>query len=275
MEDVETMSVIVNPQQQTTGAKANIVALHCSLSSGSQWSKLIEACGGYNAIAPDISGYGTDTPRHSPVPSRLDVEAEHLSQQLETLAGPIHLVGHSFGGAIAFKLATSRRYARRVQSLTLIEPVLPSILLEQEIDHTLYQLFVHETARICTPLRFGDKELGLKRFLTFWNGRQFWQDLSPSKKSDLMERVNKIVGDFSAIFGEGGVNDLARQLAVPTLLFSGGASPAPAQQIVKRLASAIPSVRHIHLPEAGHMLAISHSTEINPQILRHIDAAQS
>jgi pimeloyl-ACP methyl ester carboxylesterase len=59
------------------------------------------------------------------------------------------------------------------------------------------------------------------------------------------------------------------------LLFSGGASPAPAQQIVKRLASAIPSVRHIHLPEAGHMLAISHSTEINPQILRHIDAAQS
>ncbi|MGX9429933.1 MULTISPECIES: alpha/beta fold hydrolase [Bradyrhizobium] len=268
------MPTIASSLPATTSRKANIVALHCSLSSGNQWSKLIEARGEYNAVAPDISGYGTDTPCYDPAWSRLEIEAEHLAQQLETLAGPIHLVGHSFGGAIAFKLATSGRYACRVRSLTLIEPVLPSILLEQDVDHPMYRYFLHETARICAPIWFNDKELGLQRFLTFWNGRQCWQDLAEGKKNAFMERVNKIVGDFSAIFGEYGVEEAARRLAVPTLLFSGGASPKPTQEIVSRLASVMSSVHHIHLPEAGHMLAITHSAEINPQILQHIDAAQ-
>ena len=274
MEGVErAMRAILSPPSETTDVKANIVALHCSLSSGNQWSKLIEACDEYNAVAPDISGYGTDTPCCDPASSRLEIEAEHLAQHLETLAGPIHLVGHSFGGAIAFKIATSGQYACRVRSLTLLEPVLPSILLEQDVDHPLYRYFLHETAHICTPIWFDDKELGLQRFLTFWNGHQCWQSLSEDRKTAMMQRVNKIVADFSAIFGENGVEDAARQLAVPTLLFSGGASPMPTQEIVNRLALVMPSVRHVHLPEAGHMLAITHSDEINPQILQHINAA--
>ncbi len=129
----------------------NIIALHCSLGSGQQWDKLIETCDGrYHVVAPDISGYGRDVPCSDPAPSRLDMEVEHLTEKLRRLAGPIHLVGHSFGGALAFKLATSGRYAHRVRSLTLIEPVLPAILLDQDADRPLYELFargLHISAR--------------------------------------------------------------------------------------------------------------------------------
>jgi pimeloyl-ACP methyl ester carboxylesterase len=257
-------------------ATDNIVALHCSLGSGQQWAKLFEACGGrYKTVAPDISGYGRDVPCSDPAPSRLDVEAEYLFEDLRTLTGPIHLVGHSFGGALAFKLATSGGYARRVRSLTLIEPALPAILLEHDGDRPLYKLFAQSAAHICAPLWSGDRELALQRFLTFWSGPRSCEGLSPATKAAMLERVAKLAGDFSAIFDEIGVYVAARRLMVPTLLISGGKSPRPAQQIVKRLASMIPNARHIHVPAGGHLLPITRASEINPKILRHIDAAQS
>lgn len=259
-----------------THAKANIVALHCSLGCGRQWSRLIESCGDeYNVIAPDLAGYGENPPRRTPRPSLLSAEAEHLHRELDALDGPIHLVGHSFGGAVAFRLATGARYARRVRSLTLIEPVLPGALLEHEADSVLYDEFAGESARICTPLWGRDKLLSLRRFLAFWNGDACWDSLSEARRAALIERVNKLTADFSAIFGATGVNAAARKLAVPTLLFSGGQSPAPTRRIVTRLTSGIPNVRHVHLPAAGHMLAITHAGEINPQILRHIAASQA
>src|SRR3569833_1302196 len=136
------------------------------MGSGRQWSGLVEAGGDeFNATTFDLAGYGENPPFAHPSPSFLETEARHLHRDLDRLTGPIHLVGHSFGGAIAFKLATTPRYARRIRSLTLIEPVLPGALLEQEADGLLYDLFARESARICTPLWAGDRLLGLQRFL--------------------------------------------------------------------------------------------------------------
>ncbi|WP_409363665.1 alpha/beta fold hydrolase [Bradyrhizobium sp. AUGA SZCCT0051] len=107
-----------------THEAAAVVALHCSLGSGRQWTKLAGALSGTPFMAPDISGYGVaacgrDWPR------TLDGEIARLEPWLAKATGPIHLVGHSYGGAIAFRLATASRYAQRIRSLTLIEPVLP------------------------------------------------------------------------------------------------------------------------------------------------------
>ncbi|WP_424630295.1 alpha/beta fold hydrolase [Bradyrhizobium sp. SYSU BS000235] len=252
----------------------NVVALHCSLGSGQQWAELIEACGTrYNAVAPDIRGYGGNTPWLDPAPSTLEIEAEHVSEKLDALTGPIHLLGHSFGGAVAFKLATSGRHAHRVRSLTLIEPVLPLILLEQDTDRAMYELFIRECEYICSPIWSGEKELAVKRFLRYWHGAGYWERLSSHKKVAFLERANKLAGDFAAVFGEAGIGEAARRLTVPTLLFSGGASPLAMQQFVKRLASIMPQARHIHLPAADHLLPITYASEINPSILELIEVA--
>lgn len=267
---------VLNRRPANDNATDTIVALHCSLGSGKNWAKLVEAYGDrYHVVAPDLAGYGSNAPCGNPAPSSLGIEAERLAQRLEPLAGPIHLIGHSFGGSLAFKLATSGRYAHQVRSLTLVEPVLPSMLLDQEADRPYYELFAQECVRICTPLWRGHKELALERFLTFWNGHRSWETLTPGRKTALLERINKVGEDFSAVFEEMGVAEAARRISVPTLLLSGGSSPLPPQRIVKRLASTIPNARHIHLLEAGHMLSLTHAAELNPKILQHVELAQT
>ena len=59
-------------------------------------------------------------------------------------------------------------------------------------------------------------------------------------------------------------------IEVPTLLLSGGLSPDVTQRIVLRLAKCIKAARVEHLPDAGHMLPITHATEVNACILNHL-----
>ncbi|MBR1236927.1 alpha/beta fold hydrolase [Bradyrhizobium sp. AUGA SZCCT0182] len=129
-------------------ATARVVALHCSLGSGRQWAKLGAELGvGTKLIAPDLIGYG-----HSAVtfdlPLTLAQEVECLRATLDQANGPIHLVGHSYGGAIAFKIATDPAYEHRVQSLTLIEPVLPTLLLDSAPDRRLHDQFADLAAEV-------------------------------------------------------------------------------------------------------------------------------
>src|SRR6266404_9896429 len=119
-----------------------VMALHCSLGSGRQWLRLADALGSdYRVVSPDLSGYGNH-PGPFNLPTTLAEEVDLLGDCLDKTAGPIHLVGHSYGGAVAFKIATGSRFASRVRSLTLIEPVLPT-LLESGADRRLHERFVH------------------------------------------------------------------------------------------------------------------------------------
>src|SRR5258707_4951802 len=118
--------------------RACVVALHCSLGSGRQWTKLAAALGPNTAlIAPDLAGYGSN-PGSFDLPMSLAQEVNSLSAALAEAKGPIHLVGHSYGGAIAFKIATASAFSSRIRSLTLIEPVLPTLLRDSEADRRLH-----------------------------------------------------------------------------------------------------------------------------------------
>jgi pimeloyl-ACP methyl ester carboxylesterase len=225
-------------------------------------------------IVPDIAGYG-DNAGPLELPTTLSEELDLLGTRLRKAAGPIHVVGHSYGGALAFKIATDSPLASRVRSLTLIEPVLPTILWESGADRPLYEHFVRLAHAVYEDLWNGLPSRAIDKFLVFWEGSEPPQEISAKARLRMIEQAEKLAFDFTAVLAEQNVTAAAAAIRVPTLLVSGGLSPYLTQRIVWRLASAIAGVKAIHLPAAGHMLAISHAADINPAIARHIAQADA
>jgi lipase len=109
-----------------------VVCLHGVTSHGRHFARLAEALPGMHVVAPDLLGHGS-----SPYEPPWSIDA-HLDAVVGTLgmeAGM--LVGHSFGGRLAFELAARREHA--VDRLVLLDP---AILLAPAVA-----LFAAENAR--------------------------------------------------------------------------------------------------------------------------------
>jgi pimeloyl-ACP methyl ester carboxylesterase len=250
-----------------------VIALHCSLSSGQQWARLAEQLARkHQVITPDISGYGNN-PGPFVLPTTLAEEVDLLSNRLDEAIGPIHLVGHSYGGALAFKIATDSPLATRIRSLTLIEPVLPTILMESESDRPLYEQFARLGQVVSADIWKGSCWEAVEKFLAFWKGSGPAEKLSPKALVRMVEQAEKLAFEFRAILAEQNVTAAAATIRVPTLLMSGGLSPYLTQRVTGRLASTITGAEIRYLPAAGHMLPISHAAVVNADIAQHIARA--
>jgi pimeloyl-ACP methyl ester carboxylesterase len=258
---------------RTEREKACVVALHCSLGSGRQWKTLAdELARSHRFFAPDISGYGTNACALD-LTLTLAEEVRCLSGTLNDAEGPIHLVGHSYGGAIAFRIATASPFAHRIRSLTLIEPVLPTLLCDSDADRRLHARFAQVARDVTEDIWNGSVLEAIDMFTAFWNGSGPQDPVSGSARLRMIERADKLAFDFQAAFAEENVASAAASLRVPTLLLSGGLSPYLTQRIVQRLGAIVDGAEIRHFPAAGHMLPLTHASTVNAAIARHIARA--
>ena len=98
---------------------AQVLAIHGLTGHGRRYEDLAnEHLSGLSVLAPDLIGHGR-SPRSAPWTIEANVAA--LAALLDAdAAGPVLVVGHSFGGAIALALAAAR--PDLVASLVLLDP---------------------------------------------------------------------------------------------------------------------------------------------------------
>jgi lipase len=95
-----------------------VVCLHGVTSHGRHFAKLAETgLAGYHVLAPDLLGHGS-----SPYEPPWSIDA-HVAAIVKTVGvDPAFLVGHSFGGRLAFEIAA--RAPKLVPRLVLLDPAL-------------------------------------------------------------------------------------------------------------------------------------------------------
>ena len=119
-----------------TGSGETVLLLHATASAGAQWQALAETLrSDWHVVAPDLYGYGESDPWPGHGPFALAEEAA-LAEAVLADAGianagrrPFHLIGHSYGGAVALRLAMQQ--PERLLSLVLIEPVAFQLLRQE------------------------------------------------------------------------------------------------------------------------------------------------
>lgn len=102
-----------------------VVCLHGVTSHGRHFANLAAALPDFHVLAPDLLGHGS-----SPYQPPWDLET-HMQAIVQTVSPqPAVLIGHSFGGRLAFELAA--RAPKLVPRLVLLDPaihILPEVAL--------------------------------------------------------------------------------------------------------------------------------------------------
>jgi pimeloyl-ACP methyl ester carboxylesterase len=247
------------------GAGPALVCLHCSASTSGQWRPLMDLLADrYRVIAPDLYGSGRSPPWPGERPMWLDDQIAFLAPAFERAGERFHLVGHSYGGAIALKAALGLR--PRLASLVLYEPVLFSVLLE----HAPQSAAAREIMAVRDDTAHLGPEAVAERFIDYWMGAGTWKETPESRRASLTAAVRTMKPEWHSAFNEPTPLEAFAALDVPALLMTGTASTAAARAVARLAGGVLPRVRVEEIEGLGHMAPVTHPGEINARIERFL-----
>ena len=258
-----------------SGAGTTVVALHCSASTGAQWQSLSEhlmqdMC----VFTPDLAGYGGSDPWPGGPVQSLKSEADFIYGLIDAWEEPVHLVGHSFGGAVALQIALE--YPEWVSSLTLIEPTVFHLLRDGDAaDRRLHATMAALSGALNASAALGNPSSGMAQFIDFWNGHGAWARTNPALRSYLAGQIGQVINNFAAGEAEHWALEACEKISCPTLAVMGTDSPAPAQRITEMLAETIPGAQLRIVDGTGHMMPLTDPHIIDPMIASHVGSAEA
>lgn len=251
------------------GEGQTVICLHSSASSSKQWRALIDKLvSGYHVITPDLYGYGKSPVWNGGMKMSLDQEVSLLESLFEEQGEPVHLIGHSFGAALAIKAAL--KYPNKVKSLIVYEPVLFWLLFdshgsaEEEIEirrirdavsTLLEERQPHEAARI---------------FVNYWNGDGSWEKLDSRRHSILAGSMRSVLMNFDSLFSDSiALSDFSK-INIPVLYLHGAETKNSTRRITELLTASLPRLEFCVLPGMGHMGPVTHAESVNGLIFRFL-----
>lgn len=253
--------------------RATVVLLHSSGSSSRQWGRLAERLAPrFDVRTVDFHGHGA---RDAWAGSRrlTLVDDAALVAPILAEAGRVHIVGHSYGGAVALQVATM--WPACIASVAVYEPVLFRWLFAAEPESAAAREPWTIAEAIRRALSRGDAEGAAQRFLDYWGGDGTWAAMTPERRASQAARMRSVLAHFDALARDVPSAARLRRLQAPMLFLSGAATVASTARIAALLRSALPGARQVTLRGAGHLGPITHPDVFNDAIEQFLCLAEA
>lgn len=246
---------------EQAGEGPPLVLLHGAVSDCRVWEAQIEAFSHrFSVIAWDAPGCGqsTDPPESFRLPDYADALAGVLGQ---LGVGPAHVLGHSFGGALALELAA--RHPSAVATLILVggyagwKGSLPQNEVERRLSFAL---------EVADRLPGGFEPESMPGL--------FSEEMSPEAAAALrsvMAEIRPVATRAMAhALAEADLRDALPSIRVPTLLLFGDADERSSLTVATDLNRRIPRSRLVVLPGLGHECYLEDPKGFNAEVLEFL-----
>ncbi len=262
------------PFFREVGAGDGVVCIHSSAASSAQWRALMEQSGcHFHVLAPDLYGSGRSPawPDHRAL--SLDDEVALLEPVFDAAGDRFHLIGHSYGGAVALKAALV--HSERIESLVLIEPVLFALIFAEDPGQPAAREIAAVRDATVAAIAQGNPARAAETFIDYWSGPGAWAGTPAGRRAAIANAVANVTAEWHAIFDEPTPLAAFSTLAVDTTLIVGAESPASSRGVARRLARTLPRVTSVELAGVGHMAPITHPDVVNEVIADHLGRRRS
>jgi pimeloyl-ACP methyl ester carboxylesterase len=252
------------------GSGPVVVCLHSNASSSSQWRSLADLLQDrFRVIAVDGYDAGKSPPWPSPGPLRLEDEVRLLAPVLQGVGDRFHLVGHSYGGAVAVK--TALMFPERVASVVIYEPTLFWLLAGTDPLRSPVQGIWRAATEGADAVDRGDNAAGARRFIDFWMGSGAFDAVPPARQTAVASSVRNLRRWRDTLTRETTPLSAFGALATPVLCMYGEDSPESSLSVVRVLRETLPNVTMAPQPGMGHMGPITHPERVNSQVAQFLD----
>jgi len=203
--------------------------------------------------------------------------AQHVADVIAFIealgVGAVHLMGHSRGGHIAFRVAQQR--PELVQKLVLAEPGgdLDASLAATDRSAAARPPLRAHVAQAAAKISAGDIEGGVAYFFDAIEGPGTWLRRTKAAQQPWLDNARTLLGQVDEQRQPYARGD-AEAIGAPTLLIGGEDTPGSLPIVLRALAAHVPGARVVMIPNATHMMFEQDPVRFSAAVLDFLDASR-
>ncbi|PSQ25378.1 epoxide hydrolase [Halobacteriales archaeon QS_9_68_17] len=269
-----------------------VVLLHGFPEFWYSWRHQIEALAdaGYRVVAPDLRGYNVSEKPCGVSAYRVGTLAQDVASLVERVAGgEAHLVGHDWGGVVAWETAV--RYPRTVSSLTAMNaphpgPFLRELRRPEQAKRSWYTFYFQLPRLPEAGFRAGDFRVLDKMFREDPARPDAFTDEDVRRYKRALTRPGALTAALNyyralgrgmlrqaareVVYGDGGVTEATLspvRVDQPSLVLWGMEDTALSPRLLDDLEEWVPNARVQRLVDASHWVQNDAPAEVNDHLV--------
>jgi pimeloyl-ACP methyl ester carboxylesterase len=196
-----------------------------------------------------------------------EIHAADLAALISALkAGPVHLVGLSYGGLLAAMVAVKE--PQLIRTLTLAEPALFSLLAETPDGKPVLEEWNKGAEPMIAAIKAGDNAQAVRHLSALVTGDppEHFDKLPAPLRSTLLDNARTMPLLFSA--PPGNVTcEMLRGVKVATLVVRGERTPRVFSKVNDEVGRCIAGSKLVAIPKASHPMSYDNPAEFNRVVL--------